>query len=180
MIEYVVIDAFPVDSDKVLLIHKNKPDYLKGLFNLVGGKIEEGETPTVAAMRELKEESGLDISEYDPMVFLPPSHCGMVLGTRSIIHCVRVPVSIRQELRPGEGETEPVAWFDFIGALNHPKLMPNLRVVLPLMRSGARGWEVIATGDWTGENHSLEIVFAGCDQVTPIVATVKGLAHYEK
>lgn len=183
MTEYVVVDAFPVEpyAQKVLLVHKNRPDYLKGIYNGVGGKIEPGETPVEAAVRELKEEAGLDeLQEYDPMVYCPPEHCGMILGTKSYIHCVKVPVSIRQALNPRKEETEPVAWFDFCSALNHPKLMPNLRVVLPLMRSGARGWElVVGHSDWHGENHKVEVVFPGTDQTLPITVIVKGLAYYE-
>jgi len=41
----------------VLLILKEKPGQ-KGRLNLVGGKVEEGETPEKAAHRELKEEAG--------------------------------------------------------------------------------------------------------------------------
>lgn len=182
MTEYVVVDAFPVEpnhAQKVLLVHKNRPDYLKGIFNMVGGKLEPGENPIQAAIRELQEEAGLDeLQNYDPMVFYPSEYCGMVLGTKSSIHCVKVPVSFRQKLTPRKEETEPVAWFDYCDALNHPKLMPNLRVVLPLIRSGARGWKlVVGHSDWHDENHRMEIIFSGTD--LPITAIVKGLAYYE-
>ncbi|MBD3313865.1 NUDIX domain-containing protein [Candidatus Woesearchaeota archaeon] len=48
---------------KTLMIHKNKrPDkYFYGYWDAPGGKIEPGETPKQAAVREMEEESGLKI-----------------------------------------------------------------------------------------------------------------------
>ena len=184
MTEYVVVDAFPVDSTptKALLIQKDRPDYLKGIFNMPGGKLEAGEEPISCALRELKEEAGLvSLEEFDGLVYYPPEHCGMVLGTRVVIHCIKVPVSIRQELSPREVETEPVAWFDYVDALNHPNLMPNLRVVLPLMRqAGARGWEVIVgDSDWHNEDHKVQVIFPNTDEAPPLYVTVKGLGYFK-
>lgn len=47
-------------KDKFLLIKRNKEPYL-GMWCLPGGKIEYGETIEEAIIREIKEESGLDI-----------------------------------------------------------------------------------------------------------------------
>lgn len=46
-------------DNNVLIVHKDKPAWQKGWINLVGGKIEQSETPEEAAYRELMEESGL-------------------------------------------------------------------------------------------------------------------------
>ncbi|NCB01592.1 MAG: 8-oxo-dGTP diphosphatase [Spirochaetia bacterium] len=48
------------DKDKVLLINK-KTGLGKGLVNAPGGHIEEGETASEAAMREITEETGLSV-----------------------------------------------------------------------------------------------------------------------
>jgi 8-oxo-dGTP pyrophosphatase MutT (NUDIX family) len=45
------------NADRLLVV---KPSYKPG-WNLPGGRIEEGESPTEAARRETKEEIGLDI-----------------------------------------------------------------------------------------------------------------------
>ena len=45
---------------KLLLIKRAKEPY-KGLWALVGGKIEFGEHPEDTAIREVKEETGLDV-----------------------------------------------------------------------------------------------------------------------
>ena len=56
------------------LIKRGKPNYKAGLWDIPGGTVEEGELPQLAAIREAREEVGLDIniekivyetSEYD-------------------------------------------------------------------------------------------------------------------
>jgi 8-oxo-dGTP diphosphatase len=63
MTHYVVGFAFNEDGTSVVLIKKNKPAWQAGKFNGVGGKIEEGETPAEAMVREFKEETGVDTLE---------------------------------------------------------------------------------------------------------------------
>jgi 8-oxo-dGTP diphosphatase len=51
-------------NGKTLMIHRNrKPDDIQyGKWNTLGGKMEPGETPEECAAREVREESGLIIS----------------------------------------------------------------------------------------------------------------------
>lgn len=50
------------DTEKrIALIHKNRPDWEKGLLNGIGGRIEVGETPIEAVAREFEEEAGVYI-----------------------------------------------------------------------------------------------------------------------
>ncbi len=56
---YNVIAVFSPDKKEVLMCRRVKDPY-KGLFNMVGGKIEPGETGEHAAYRELFEETGID------------------------------------------------------------------------------------------------------------------------
>ena len=59
-------------SGKTLMLHRNKQekDIHLGKWNGLGGKIHPGETPEECVIREVKEESGLDISN--------PSLCGLL------------------------------------------------------------------------------------------------------
>jgi 8-oxo-dGTP diphosphatase len=56
--EYVTGFCFDASSNNVLLIKKNRPEWQKGRLNGIGGKIEPGETPMQAMLREFEEECG--------------------------------------------------------------------------------------------------------------------------
>lgn len=68
--EYVVGFLFGYDVDSiekaknVVLIKKDKPDFLKGKWNGVGGKVELGEEPKQAMCREFLEETGCYIDNW--------------------------------------------------------------------------------------------------------------------
>ena len=59
MISYVVGLVFDASNTKVLLVKKNRPNWQVGKLNGIGGKVEEGETPYEAVVRECEEECGL-------------------------------------------------------------------------------------------------------------------------
>ena len=54
--EYVVGFCFTEDQHLVNLLRKNRPAWQCGLLNGVGGKIEKGEEPLAAMVREFYEE----------------------------------------------------------------------------------------------------------------------------
>lgn len=51
--------AITNDDGAILLIHRNTPGRTQ--WELPGGKIDDGEEPAVAAVREVSEELGLDV-----------------------------------------------------------------------------------------------------------------------
>lgn len=53
-----LIIMFNENEDKVLMCKRAKDPY-KGLYNLVGGKLENGENELAGAYRELQEETGI-------------------------------------------------------------------------------------------------------------------------
>lgn len=55
-----------IDRDRVLLIQRARAPYL-GLWTLPGGRLEPGETPEEAAVREVREEVGLDCYRLMPV-----------------------------------------------------------------------------------------------------------------
>ena len=59
---YNVIAVFSPDKSKMLMCKRVKDPY-KGLYNMVGGKIEQGEDGYNAAYRELFEETGITRSD---------------------------------------------------------------------------------------------------------------------
>lgn len=57
--EYVLGIALSANRSKILLIRKINPEWQRGLLNGIGGKIEAGETPMQAMIREFTEETGV-------------------------------------------------------------------------------------------------------------------------
>src|SRR5690606_13611183 len=60
---------FNAELDKVLLMHKNRPEWQKGKLNAPGGKIEEGESSEECIVREIEEETGLHTTPKDWNLF---------------------------------------------------------------------------------------------------------------
>ena len=57
-----VVLVFNKEKDKILMCKREKNPY-KGLYNLVGGKLEDGENELDGSYRELEEETGITSSD---------------------------------------------------------------------------------------------------------------------
>ncbi|WP_030594851.1 (deoxy)nucleoside triphosphate pyrophosphohydrolase [Streptomyces fulvoviolaceus] len=56
----VVVGAALLDGGRLLAARRSAPPELAGRWELPGGKVEEGETPEAALVRELREELGVE------------------------------------------------------------------------------------------------------------------------
>ena len=63
---YCVCILFNKDLTKTLLIKKAEGKLFAGMFNGLGGKLEQGETPEEACIREIFEESNEKIKLTNP------------------------------------------------------------------------------------------------------------------
>ena len=94
-----VIVVFSPDKSQMLMCKRVKDPY-KGLYNMVGGKIEQGEDGYSAAYRELFEESGItkaDIKLIHLMDFsYPLDDCYVEVYAGRLSHNVE----LREEKNP--------------------------------------------------------------------------------
>ena len=61
-IKIVVSLALINDTDEILLSKRPKNKHLAGFWEFPGGKVETGEVPEIALIREIKEELGININ----------------------------------------------------------------------------------------------------------------------
>ena len=77
-------------NDEVLLLKRSPGDYwCDGMWGYRGGKIDTGETPEEAAIRETKEEANLDVSGLVPITLKLDRPLGMYY-TRSYSGTVKI------------------------------------------------------------------------------------------
>jgi len=71
----LVVAVALVDVDgRVLLAQRPAGKAMAGLWEFPGGKVNDGETPETALIRELKEELGIDVTESCLAPFTFASH----------------------------------------------------------------------------------------------------------
>ena len=123
MQKYVLVHTRNQIAGKVLLIQSPK-----GKLNLLGGKVEKGKTETSAAMWFLKKDAGVSC--------LLPSFCGAILRDDSIVYCYSVN-AVDAALQDNKKNVE---WFELSKVLSDSRLMPELKILIPLLHMDVNGW----------------------------------------
>ncbi len=118
-----------IDMDgRILLAQRPEGKSLAGLWEFPGGKVEAGETPEAALIRELREELGIDTKEscLAPLTFASHSYDDFHL-LMPLFACRRwqgIPT-------PREGQT--LAWVRASDLRNYP--MPPADIpLIPILR----------------------------------------------
>ncbi|ASK86994.1 (deoxy)nucleoside triphosphate pyrophosphohydrolase [Sphingorhabdus sp. SMR4y] len=111
-----VVAAALVDQNGRILVQKRpagKP--MAGLWEFPGGKVEIGETPEAALVRELKEELGIDVDEAD---LEPVTFASDALGARHLILLLYIGKKWSGDVR--SAELQDVQWLEIEAIRNLP------------------------------------------------------------
>jgi 8-oxo-dGTP diphosphatase len=131
----VVVGAALLDGGRLLAARRSAPPELAGRWELPGGKVERGETPEAALVRELREELGITA---EPVARVPgewPLRAPYVLQVWTA------------RLLPGSGEPKVLQDHDELRWLNPDQLwdvdwldqnVPAVHATVALLDSGAR------------------------------------------
>lgn len=123
MRHYTVGFVFNATLDRVLLMHKLKPEWQMGKLNGLGGKIEDGEDPLSCVVREIKEESGL-VTQKDVW-----KEIGLLRARDGEVRFFGLAYS-GSESDAKSTEAEPIAWYDVRTLPSH--IVPNLAWLIPI------------------------------------------------
>jgi 8-oxo-dGTP diphosphatase len=114
--------AFNRQRDMVLLIQKNKPAWMRGLLNGVGGKLELDETPDEAMVREFHEETGIKVLSDEFKEFC------LLVGSDWCVHFYRAFLfDLTFKIT-----TDEVPQVVFVEDLAKLSVLPNLRWLIPM------------------------------------------------
>ena len=61
----VVAAAVIIEDHRVLLTRRPEGQHLAGLWEFPGGKLEDGESPEQAVVRECREECGIEVEVFE-------------------------------------------------------------------------------------------------------------------
>lgn len=120
----VVGFLFSEDSEDLIVVKKNRPQWQAGRLNGLGGKIEPGESAAAAMSREGVEEAGVnpEWSEYACVEY--DDHVLHFFAARDQAAFL--------DARPGTDEE--LVRMSWNGPLFNGWLIPNLRWLIPLAR----------------------------------------------
>ena len=68
MFQYVLALLFTADRRQIVLMEKTRPAWQAGRVNALGGKVRAGEGAADAARREVREEAGVDVIAWEPVL----------------------------------------------------------------------------------------------------------------
>lgn len=115
-----------LSPDKILLFHRDNIPTIRSpdCWSLIGGGIEDGETPEQALVREVKEETSYDIKEYKFVTKIRGS-----LNENVWVYVAFIGKDEEKEFVLGPGEGQGIGWFTINKALAI-NLTPGTRMML--------------------------------------------------
>jgi mutator protein MutT len=120
-------------DNKVLLAMK-KRGFGEGKFNGIGGKIESGETPEEAMIRETKEEILVTPTKYEKVGIIEFDEFYKGKKEKVMFHLYIVS---KWQGEPNESEEMKPKWFD-IQNIPYDKMFPDDKYWLPFILEGQK------------------------------------------
>ena len=122
---------------RCLLIKKNRPDWQKGYYNGVGGKVEPKDKDTHHTMiREFKEETNIYLSHWEPFLTFEYEDMSIVHFYKSFV----LDITLNSVKRM----TDESLWIIRVKDLSNIKVIPNLKWVIPMALDTCLKYPVIA------------------------------------
>ena len=132
MKKYNLVVVFNKDMEKVLFCIRAKDPY-KGLYNFVGGKVEEGEENDKAAYRELFEETGISNEDIELKHFMDLNYFTYGNNLQVYYGILDKEVKLVEEKNKLEWVTDDEKILDpqrFAGNYNIPHIIRQIKVYL--------------------------------------------------
>lgn len=118
-----------IDGDGRVLLSRRPPGKpMAGLWEFPGGKVERGETPEAALVRELREELTIDVSAHCLAPFTFASHAYDDFDLLMPLYLCRVWRGI-----PSQGEGQEMAWVR-VGRLSEYAMPPADKPLVAMLR----------------------------------------------
>ena len=134
MRSFTAVLTFKRYDSVVALVRKNtkgKLPHLDGRWNGIGGKIEIGESPVGAVMRELREETGIVVEKND-MVMIEHQRFDILTPSAHEIYWYAARVSNKTDLPPANDVGESLKWVPVKWVLEGAlELCPNVDYLVP-------------------------------------------------
>lgn len=112
-----------VDDGNILLLYRDDEQH----WEVPGGKVEDGESPTEAAVREAREEIGVEVELQKPFFSGEFQHSGEVYLWHGYL------ASIDEDPKLQESRFSRMEWIE-PSDLDDLDLAPNLIQILPALR----------------------------------------------
>ena len=121
-------------KDNRILLAMKKRGFGEGKYNGVGGKIENGETPEEAMIRETQEEIAVTPIEYEKVGIIEFDEFYKGQKEKVMFHLY---VASEWQGEPTESDEMKPEWFD-IQSIPYDKMFPDDKYWLPLILEGKK------------------------------------------
>lgn len=116
------VRCYLIKDNEVVVTKYKKGNKKEGYYDIPGGKIEEGESPKQTAIREMKEETGIDIQnlKYKGIMTIEYPDRMFIFDTF---------ITKEYEGEPQEFEENTSEWIDIDKLLKKEKILSNIMIL---------------------------------------------------